>query len=91
VVDYQPETDELALLQTLGGEAEEVEEEEHEEEGGDADMLEGDGGGVEAARRRRVSCWGCVRLRMDLAHVHLQSAVCCCFVAVPELLSWHLT
>ena len=61
VVDYQPETDELALLQTLGGEADE--EEEEEEGGEDADMLDGDGGGVEAARRRRVSCWGWGQLR----------------------------
>ena len=51
VVDYQPETDELALLQTLGGEADE---EQEDEEGRDVDMLAGDGGGVEAARRRQV-------------------------------------
>ena len=57
VVDYQPETDGLALLQTLGGEAEEEEDDEEEEgeEEEDADMLE-------TARRRQVrqGCGRCV-------------------------------
>ena len=59
VVDYQPETDELALLQTLEGgaggdegEGEEAAPEagEGQEEGG----VEEDAGDVEAARRRQV-------------------------------------
>ncbi len=48
-VDYQPETDELALLQTLEGTAEEEGQEEGPSEGDDDDAE-----GLEAARRKQV-------------------------------------
>lgn len=48
-VDYQPESDELALLQTLeGGPEGEADAQDADEE------AEGDGGDLEAARRKRV-------------------------------------
>jgi hypothetical protein len=59
-VDYQPETDELALLQTLegggGGEEEEEEEGQEGQEGGEA---EEDAGDLAAARRRQARRCGC--------------------------------
>lgn len=55
VVDYQPETDELALLQTLEGAVEEEGQEEAPEEDDDEE------GGAVAARRKQVSGAGARR------------------------------